>query len=42
MKFKINLPKDVSWYSTDMFWVWVQVRALYEKTKNKIKNLISK
>ena len=42
MNSKINLPKDIAWYSTDMFWIWIQVRRLYENTKEKIKNLISK
>jgi len=28
--------------ATDMFWFWIQIRELYENTKDKIKNLISK
>jgi len=39
---KINVPKDISWYSTDMLWIWMQVRNIYEKVKDKIKSLISK
>ena len=42
MKNKITFPKDIAWYTTDMFWVWIQVRNLYENIKNKIKSLISK
>ncbi len=39
---KINIPKDVAWYSTDMVWVWAQIRNIFEKVKLKINSLISK
>jgi len=37
---KINKINDISWYSTDLLWVWIQVREIYEKLKNDIKKII--
>jgi hypothetical protein len=42
MNSKRNIPKNIPWYSWDIFWLWVQVRTLYENVKEKIKNLITK
>ncbi len=38
----INELKCLSWYSTDMFLIWIDLRETYEEIKDKIIKILSK